>query len=329
MGSNRCWRALQWRRIWHDVPKHGIAADHIIDAKLIDANGQILDRESMGEDLFWAIIGGGGTSFGIVIAFEVNLIVIPEIVTVFNISRTLFLRSFNSSNGKRTIGAFFTSLYLGRVDDLLPIMQQKFPELGLVKEDCIEMPWIESTIFFSGLQGESLDVLLSRTQVSTAYSKGKSDYVMQPIPEHGLKSILKFLEEEDENRAELQFSPYGGRINDFSESEIPFPHRSGNTFMIHYPVGWAENAESQRHINWIGRLYSFMARYVSKSPRAAYLNYRDLDIGMNNIKGNTSYRQASVWGFKYFNNNFRRLVNAKKKVDPTNFFRNEQSILPM
>ncbi|KAL2494148.1 FAD-binding Berberine family protein [Forsythia ovata] len=46
--------------------KHGIAADHIIDAKLIDANGQIRDRESMGEDLFWAIRGGGGTSFGIV-----------------------------------------------------------------------------------------------------------------------------------------------------------------------------------------------------------------------------------------------------------------------
>ncbi|CAA2950169.1 Hypothetical predicted protein [Olea europaea subsp. europaea] len=334
--------------------KHGIAADHIIDAKLIDANGKILDRESMGEDLFWAIRGGGGTSFGIVVAFKVQLIVIPETVTVFNVSRTLeqnatqlvhrwqyfadkiddnlllrlFLRSFNSSNGKRTIGAFFTSLYLGRVDDLLPIMQQKFPELGLVKEDCTEMPWIESTLFFAGFQGESLDVLLNRTQVSTAYSKAKSDSVMQPIPEHGLESIWNFLEEEEENGAELQFSPYGGRINDFSESEIPFPHRSGNIFMIHYGVGWADNAEYQRHINWIRRLYSFMARYVSKSPRAAYFNYRDLDIGMNNIKGNTSYRQASVWGFKYFNNNFRRLVKVKTEVDPTNFFRNEQSVPP-
>ncbi|KAL2474816.1 FAD-binding Berberine family protein [Abeliophyllum distichum] len=336
--------------------KHGIAADHIIDAKLIDANGQIHDRESMGEDLFWAIRGGGGTSFGIVLSFKVKLIVIPETVTVFNVTRTLdqnatqivhrwqyvahkinenlllrlFLRSINSSNGKRTIRASFTSLYLGPVDDLLPIMQEKFPELGLVKEDCTEMPWIESTVFFAGFRGQSLDVLLNRTQVFV-YFKGKSDYVKQPIPEYGLKSIWKFLNEEDVYRAELQFSPYGGIIDDISESEIPFPHRSGNIFMIHYIVVWSEeeNAYSQRHINWIRRLYSFMARYVSKSPREAYFNYRDLDIGINKIEGNTSYKQASVWGFKYFNNNFRRLVHIKNKVDPTNFFRNEQSIPPV
>ncbi|KAL2474808.1 FAD-binding Berberine family protein [Abeliophyllum distichum] len=336
--------------------KHGFAADHIIDAKLIDANGQIHDRESMGEDLFWAIRGGGGTSFGIVVSFKVKLIVIPATVTVFNVTRTLdqnatqivyrwqyvadkidenlliriFLRSINSSNGKRTIGASFTSLYLGPVDDLLPIMQEKFPELGLVKEDCTEMPWIESILFFAGFRGQSLDVLLNRTQVSV-YFKGKSDYVKQPIPEYGLKSIWKFLNEEDVYRAELQFSPYGGIIDDISESEIPFPHRSGNIFMIEYIVGWSEdeNAYSQRHINWIRSLYSFMARYVSKSPREAYINYRDLDIGMNKIEGNTSYKQASVWGFKYFNNNFRRLVHIKNKVDPTNFFRNEQSIPPV
>ncbi|CAA3021563.1 berberine bridge enzyme-like 18 [Olea europaea var. sylvestris] len=335
--------------------KHGIAADHIIDAKLIDANGRIHDRKSMGEDLFWAIRGGGGTSFGIVVAFKVQLIVIPQTVTVFNVTRTLeqnatqivhrwqyvadkidenlllrlFLRSINSS-GKRTIGAFFTSLYLGRVDDLLPIMQEKFPELGLVKEDCIEMPWIESTVFFAGFQGQSLDILLNRTGAAPFF-KGKSDYVKQPIPENGLKSIWEFLNKEDANRAELQFSPYGGRINDFSESDIPFPHRAGNIFMIHYVVSWSEeeNADSGRHIKWIRGLYSFMARYVSKSPRAAYFNYRDLDIGMNYNEVNTSYRQASVWGFKYFKNNFRRLVHVKSKVDPTNFYRNEQSIPPV
>lgn len=51
--------------------KYSIASDHIIDAKLINADGHILDRRSMGEDLFWAIRGGGGTSFGIVLEFKV------------------------------------------------------------------------------------------------------------------------------------------------------------------------------------------------------------------------------------------------------------------
>ena len=82
-------------------------------------------------------------------------------------------------------------------------------------------------------------------------------------------------------------------------------------------------------MSWIRRLYSYMAPYVSKSPRAAYLNYRDLDIGTNNNKGNTSYAQASIWGVKYFKNNFNRLVQVKASVDPMNFFRNEQSIPPV
>ncbi|KAG8385180.1 hypothetical protein BUALT_Bualt03G0015100 [Buddleja alternifolia] len=337
--------------------KHAIAADNIIDAKLINANGQILDRESMGEDLFWAIRGGGGTSFGIVLAFKVKLVIVPQIVTVFNVSRTLeqnathlvhkwqyiadkvdenlllrlFLRSVRSPiHGNRTIQASFTTLFLGRVHDLLPIMQDSFPELGLVEQDCIEMSWIESTLFFAGLRNESLDVLLIRTPQTGIYFKGKSDYVRQPIPIHGLRGIWRFLNQEAENRAELQFSPYGGVLNTFSESETPFPHRSGNIFMIHYGVSWTRGgtAESERHINWIRRLYSYMGRYVSKSPRAAYFNYRDLDLGRNAGR-NTSYEQASVWGFRYFKNNFNRLVRVKSMVDPSNFFRNEQSIPPV
>ncbi|KAI5332069.1 hypothetical protein L3X38_022197 [Prunus dulcis] len=67
-----------------------------------------------------------------------------------------------------------------------------------------------------------------------------------------------------------------------------------------------------------------MAPYVSKSPRAAYLNYRDLDLGRNK-DADTSYAEASIWGLKYFKNNFRGLVHVKTLVDPSNFFR-EQSI---
>jgi hypothetical protein len=66
---------------------------------------------------------------------------------------------------------------------------------------------------------------------------------------------------------------------------------------------------------------------VSSNPRQAYVNYMDLDLGQNVVVGNiTSYESAKVWGEKYYNDNFKRLAFAKGKVDPNDYFRNEQSI---
>ena len=79
-----------------------------------------------------------------------------------------------------------------------------------------------------------------------------------------------------------------------------------------------------------------MSSYVSKSPRAAYVNYLDLDLGTNDwanatggTSGSKSVARAASWGDRYFFTNFDRLVRAKSKVDPENVFNNAQSIPPL
>lgn len=52
-------------------------------------NGRILDRKLMGEDLFWAIRVGGGASFGVILAYKIQSVPVPETETVFRIQRTL------------------------------------------------------------------------------------------------------------------------------------------------------------------------------------------------------------------------------------------------
>ncbi|MBA0751110.1 hypothetical protein Gogos_002474 [Gossypium gossypioides] len=298
------------------VHKYGLSADHIIGAKLIDVDGRILNRKSMGEDLFWAIRGGGGNTFGIVLARKINLV------------------------GKKTVEASFKAMFLAGVDELIPLIQHKFPELGLAKENCTEMSWIESVLHFGELPIQPVDILLNRN-VPRSSLKAKTDFVKEPIPETGIEGFMSmFLEEEaaetgiegfmsmfPEEEADIAITMIvasGGKMDEIPENKIPFPNRAGNLF-----VAMLNEEDGGTSISWIRRLYSYMVGYVSKSPREAYYNYKDLDLGTNNVNGYINYEQANVWGLKYFKNNFKRLVQIKTMVDPMHFFRNEQSVPPL
>ncbi|MBA0749289.1 hypothetical protein Gogos_003236 [Gossypium gossypioides] len=332
--------------------KYGVSADNVLDALIIDANGRLLDRQSMGEDLFWAIRGGGGASFAVVLAYKIKLVRVPETVTVFQVDRTLeedatdivdqwqhvaynlpqelFIRLMLDvvvkSSGEKTLRASFVSLFLGDSESLLSIMKERFPKLGLSKSDCIETSWVKSVLFWSNIPLETdIQVLLDRTPQTLDYLKRKSDYVREPIRKAGLESLWKKMMELEKPR--MYFNPYGGKMAEIAAEEIPFPHRAGNLWKIQYLANWNEAGieAANRYIDLTRRLHEFMTPFVSKDPRQAFLNYRDADLGSSS-HGKASYSEARLNGMKWFMGNFDRLVQIKTEVDPTNFFSYEQSI---
>ncbi|CAI9089523.1 OLC1v1024110C1 [Oldenlandia corymbosa var. corymbosa] len=336
--------------------KYGLGVDNVVDARIVDATGRILDRESMGEDLFWAIRGGAGGSFGVLLAWKLRLVPVPSIVTGFTVPKTLeqngtkllyrwqqvadkldedlfirvLIQTVNSSSepGKRTVLTVYQGLFLGRIDRLLRVMKREFPELGLTQKDCKEMSWIESALYIAGYPSTVRPefLLQGKPFMNKTHFKAKSDFVTEPIPEHALEGIWeRFLKEDAPFSI---WNPYGGMMSKIAESATPFPHRKGRKIMIQWLTAWqADDAKTEKkHFGWIRELYEFVAPYVSKNPREAYANYKDLDLGMNNIHGNTSLMKASLWGMKYFKNNFKRLILVKTKYDPDNYFRHEQSI---
>ncbi|KAL6348153.1 hypothetical protein AAG906_039601 [Vitis piasezkii] len=312
--------------------RYGLSIDHIVDAQIVNVNGYILDRKSMGEDLFWAIRGGGGASFGVILSYKVKLVRVPEIVTVFRVEKTLaqnatdivyqwqhiadkidndlFMRlllqpiTVKSDNGSaKTVRVTFISLFLGDATRLISVMNKDFPELELKKEDCMEMNWIESVLYWANFDnGTSVDVLLNRTSDSVNFLKRKSDYVQKPISRDDLEGLWKKIIEL--GKPGMVFNSYGGRM-----SEIPH--------LKPLPTSRWEHIQDPLHDPTCVQV-----------PRGAYLNYRDVDIGVSH-NGKDSYQEGRVYGVQYFMNNFDRLVKVKTAVDPQNFFRYEQSIPPL
>ncbi|KAJ3679331.1 hypothetical protein LUZ60_017342 [Juncus effusus] len=337
--------------------KYGLSADNIIDARLVDSKGELLCRESMGEDLFWAIRGGGCASFGVILSYKINLVPVPPKVTVFTkyanmsenntllklvskwqdityrLDERLFIRHMievsTDVKGDRILQLSFQSMFLGEKEELLSILKEKFQELDLRESDSEEMTWVESTKYFAGYTNdEPLSILLDRKPQFHYSFKAKSDFLTNQIPNLGWKKIWDELLKSNETVIMI-LDPLGGKMDNISEFEIPFPHRKGSLYNIQYLVAWLDQEESierdKPHLDWMKGFYKFMEPYVSRYPRGAYLNYRDLDLG-SSLDGELNYFEDKAWGKKYFKGNFRRLALVKSEVDPENFFRNEQSI---
>jgi hypothetical protein len=227
--------------------------------------------------------------------------------------------------------AIFQSLYLGTCDELLLMMRRSFPELGVNRRHCKEMTWLQSVSYIYMGGGATVEDVLNRTAAEDAtFTKSTSDYVRQAIAKDVWAEIFtSWLGKPDAGLMILD--PYGGKIAGVPESETPFPYRGGVLYNIQYMNFWGAAGEGAAQAAWVRDVYAFMEPYVSKNPRGAYANYRDLDLGENVVGGGDimRYEAGRVWGEKYYKGNFRRLAMAKAQIDPNDYFKNEQSIPPL
>ncbi|KAF2317924.1 hypothetical protein GH714_041247 [Hevea brasiliensis] len=273
--------------------KFGLSVDNIDDARIVDANGRILDRRTMGEDLFWSLRGGGGASFGLILSWRIKLVRIPEKVTVFRVGRTLEQGATDIVYRWQEVAPKLDNDLFIRAMPTIANGTRK-GEKTIQRKDCEEVSWIESTLFWAEFpKGTPIDVLLQRPSATLFLSKAKSDYVKDVIPKSGLEAIWKSMLKV--RRMFMQFNPYGGRMSELAETSSPFPHRAGYRFLILYSTNWEEKdgIDTEKQVNLLREMYDATAPYMTKETREAFLNYRDLDIG-SNPSNHTDFKTSKV-----------------------------------
>jgi FAD/FMN-containing dehydrogenase len=296
----------------------GLACDSLVSIDLIDPQGrQVRADAQQNSDLFWACRGGGGGSFGAVVAFRFRLHDVGKVL-VFHVSlqypperAAKVIKDWQAwaPQAPQSITAILViSRHPGGGIDLhcmgqsVGQMQQLRRELKVLSSS----PQIETMSFFAAVNHFAGPGGWTYPSVPM---KGKSDYVNSPLTDAG----LSMLTDEIGRRSDITVicNPYDGAIAATAPDATAFAHRRGTLFSLQYTSVWTDPKVAQQRLSDMRDFYAAMRPYVSG---AAYVNYCDLDL--------------TDWPTAYWGQNLARLKQIKAVFDPDNVFRHAQSIPP-
>ena len=308
------------------IRKYGNSADNLVSADVVTANGELVtanDRENA--DLFWALRGGGG-NFGVVTSFEFRLHAVGPYVlgggAYFSWNRVREVTEFyvnyvtnlpdelttalfywtapsapflpESIHGQNV--AIIAACYAGAVDVgekvVAPIRALK-PAVDLL-----------GPVPYTALQA-MFDPLLPKG----TYAYLKSDY-FDNIPSAMVDDMIAWAERKPGALTLTHLNHFGGAMSRIPNDATPFAHRDA-MFAFSADALWDKPEETEANVQWAKGYWQALLSY---SPLGAYINFMT-DEGNDRVL--ESYRD-----------NYHRLVQIKRKYDPTNLFRLNQNIKP-
>jgi FAD/FMN-containing dehydrogenase len=300
----------------------GLACDSLQWIELVNPQGQLVQVDAQQQpDLFWACRGGGGGSFGVATRFRFKLHPIGQVVTFavdwsLNAARAAkVMKAWQAwapqapkaitsilRMGKRADGSINVHCAGQSVGALAEVRNELKVLLNTEQPDAV--PRIATRTFL-----DAVDHFSGGWNYESTYSKCKSDYVLSPLSDDGIATLIAGLRKLPANAIVPICDSYGGAVADVAPDATAFAHRAGTRYCIQYYSSWTAGADTAKRVKYMQDLYATMRPYVSG---AAYVNYCDLDL--------------VDWANAYWGANLARLRQVKAAFDPDNLFRHAQSI---
>jgi FAD/FMN-containing dehydrogenase len=300
----------------------GLACDSLQSVELVDPQARIVSADAQQQpDLFWACRGGGGGSFGAVTSFRFKLHPIGQIV-VFGVTWTLdashtakVMKAWQAwapyapkaitalfRMGKNPDGSMNVHVFGQSIGPSSQLRQELRALLDVETPD--DAPVIKSKTFL-----QAVDYFSGGWNYESTYSKCKSDYILSPLSDDGIATLIAGLRRLPSNAIVPICDAYGGAVADLAPDASAFARRAGALYCIQYYSSWQAAKDTPTHLSRMKALYDSMRPYVSG---AAYVNYCDLEL--------------ADWPNAYWGPNLARLKQIKSAFDPDNIFRHAQSI---
>ncbi|KAI8610007.1 hypothetical protein BC830DRAFT_1173059 [Chytriomyces sp. MP71] len=238
----------------------GLAIDNVLSFRVMDYQGSVqIASPSSNPDLFWAMLGGGGGVYGIMLDATLRLHARPPAISFGAFSwsnlNTQQLKSFlsvwqnfapSTSNALTTQFMFnggntvqLNAKFIGTSAELMNVLQQSglFTIAGGGSQyvtDC-------SDVFcgnWNPYGTPGTNAVPARYQArDVENSKTKSDYFRKLLPDAGLNAVINNVNTMPSG-AWIQFEGFGnaGAVATRGDSDTPYPHRVGTLMSVQYWV---------------------------------------------------------------------------------------------
>jgi FAD/FMN-containing dehydrogenase len=303
--------------------RYGLACDHIVEAQLVDAQGRILRAaEDENPDLWWALRGAGGGSFGVVTRLRYRLDAVPTTVVGGAVGWPL--------DQAPAVFRAYRDLYVGRDEDRLSLYllltTDPYPDgekvvvvyglyIGSPEEADGHLAPIRSlgrplfdtfgpTSYYDlqhGLGEEILYGLQSKWRGGYFRDTGFDDDAFTGIIDHFGRAPSGY------SMARFDLLG-GGGIARIPADATAFVHRTA-LFYISIIGLWQHDRDTESNLAWTDDFAAAVKPYLTGE---VYQNYADEDL--------------VDWAAAYYGKNYARLQQIKEHYDPDDFYRHRQTI---